>query len=390
MLARTGEPATLGDGTLRHPGERQRGARHPRRGPLGAGVPAEDAGAGRASRWPAWPTTRSTTRTGPACRCCRTDDPQQRELHPAVDRGDAEPGRRPPRRRPALYRPYDRGVRRPKAWPRRETAWAAAQGQPGRATPPEPTAPAAAPTTTPTSPTSSTGRPPSCTSPPASRQFADDVLASPLHTGRHLRGRRLRLGHDGRARPARPGDRAEQAARPRRRCGSRCVDGRRRATWPRCRPQPYGMPYAPAEQHLRLGLQQPDPQQPGRAGDRVRHHRRRQVPRRRARGHGLPPRPQRAEPVLRHRLRRGELAEPAQPLVRPPARPDAAEPADAARSPAARTRRIQDPVRAAASSQGCAPQFCYIDDIESWSTNELTINWNSALAWMASFVADQG
>ena len=39
--------------------------------------------------------------------------------------------------------------------------------------------------------------------------------------------------------------------------------------------------------------------------------------------------------------------------------------------------------------QGCAPQFCYIDDIESWSTNELTINWNAALAWVASFVADQ-
>ena len=39
--------------------------------------------------------------------------------------------------------------------------------------------------------------------------------------------------------------------------------------------------------------------------------------------------------------------------------------------------------------QGCAPQFCYIDDIESWSTNELTINWNAALSWVASFVADQ-
>ena len=39
---------------------------------------------------------------------------------------------------------------------------------------------------------------------------------------------------------------------------------------------------------------------------------------------------------------------------------------------------------------GCAPQFCYIDDIESWSTNELAINWNAALAWVASFAADQG
>ena len=49
---------------------------------------------------------------------------------------------------------------------------------------------------------------------------------------------------------------------------------------------------------------------------------------------------------------------------------------------------IQDPV-AQRLLQGCAPQFCYIDDIESWSTNELTINWNAALSWVASFVADQ-
>ncbi|WP_307859111.1 glycoside hydrolase family 9 protein [Herbiconiux sp. SYSU D00978] len=38
----------------------------------------------------------------------------------------------------------------------------------------------------------------------------------------------------------------------------------------------------------------------------------------------------------------------------------------------------------------CAPQFCYLDDIQSWSTNEITVNWNSALSWVASFVADQG
>ena len=49
---------------------------------------------------------------------------------------------------------------------------------------------------------------------------------------------------------------------------------------------------------------------------------------------------------------------------------------------------LQDPV-AQQPAPGCAPQICYIDDIESWSTNELTINWNSALAWVASFVADQ-
>jgi endoglucanase len=49
---------------------------------------------------------------------------------------------------------------------------------------------------------------------------------------------------------------------------------------------------------------------------------------------------------------------------------------------------IQDPY-AQSKLTGCVGQFCYIDDIQSWSTNEETINWNSALAWVASFVADQ-
>ncbi|WP_215453722.1 glycoside hydrolase family 9 protein [Streptomyces sp. ATCC 21386] len=49
---------------------------------------------------------------------------------------------------------------------------------------------------------------------------------------------------------------------------------------------------------------------------------------------------------------------------------------------------IQDPF-AQSKLQGCVGQFCYIDDIQSWSTNEHTINWNAALARMASFVADQ-
>ena len=51
---------------------------------------------------------------------------------------------------------------------------------------------------------------------------------------------------------------------------------------------------------------------------------------------------------------------------------------------------IQDPVAQELLSD-CppTPQFCYIDDINSWSTNEITINWNSALSWVASFAADQ-
>jgi len=50
---------------------------------------------------------------------------------------------------------------------------------------------------------------------------------------------------------------------------------------------------------------------------------------------------------------------------------------------------IQDPY-AQSRLQGCVGQFCYIDDIQSWSTNETAVNWNAALARMASFVADQG
>jgi endoglucanase len=49
---------------------------------------------------------------------------------------------------------------------------------------------------------------------------------------------------------------------------------------------------------------------------------------------------------------------------------------------------IQDPI-AQQLLQGCKPQFCYIDHIESWSTNELTINWNSTLAWNAAWIADE-
>ena len=46
---------------------------------------------------------------------------------------------------------------------------------------------------------------------------------------------------------------------------------------------------------------------------------------------------------------------------------------------------LEDPV-AAAKLQGCAPQTCFLDDIDSWSTNEITINWNSPMAWVAAFL----
>ncbi|MFJ4839387.1 glycoside hydrolase family 9 protein [Streptomyces sp. NPDC088746] len=48
-----------------------------------------------------------------------------------------------------------------------------------------------------------------------------------------------------------------------------------------------------------------------------------------------------------------------------------------------------DPV-AAEKLSGCAPAMCYIDDIGSWATNEITINWNAPLAFIASYLDDAG
>ncbi len=37
-----------------------------------------------------------------------------------------------------------------------------------------------------------------------------------------------------------------------------------------------------------------------------------------------------------------------------------------------------------------APMLCYYDQVDAWSVNEITINWNSPLAWCASFLSDEG
>jgi endoglucanase len=57
--------------------------------------------------------------------------------------------------------------------------------------------------------------------------------------------------------------------------------------------------------------------------------------------------------------------------------------------PNSTTASSGDPVSAPLFPHGCAAQSCYVDDIGSWSTNEITVNWNSALSWVSSFVADQ-
>ena len=35
---------------------------------------------------------------------------------------------------------------------------------------------------------------------------------------------------------------------------------------------------------------------------------------------------------------------------------------------------------------GCVGQRCYVDSIEAPSLNEVAINWNAALAWLATYL----
>jgi endoglucanase len=49
---------------------------------------------------------------------------------------------------------------------------------------------------------------------------------------------------------------------------------------------------------------------------------------------------------------------------------------------------LQDPV-AARLLTGCPPQRCFVDHVEAYSVNEVTVNWNSALAWLANWTAEQ-
>jgi endoglucanase len=37
----------------------------------------------------------------------------------------------------------------------------------------------------------------------------------------------------------------------------------------------------------------------------------------------------------------------------------------------------------------CKPQKCFVDNIEAWSANEITINWNAPLAWVSAYLDEQ-
>lgn len=49
---------------------------------------------------------------------------------------------------------------------------------------------------------------------------------------------------------------------------------------------------------------------------------------------------------------------------------------------------LQDPYAQQAGLPGCPPMKCFVDHIESWSTNEVAINWNAPLAWVAAYLDD--
>lgn len=50
---------------------------------------------------------------------------------------------------------------------------------------------------------------------------------------------------------------------------------------------------------------------------------------------------------------------------------------------------LQDPYVTAAGLKGCAPQKCFVDHSESWSTNEVAINLNAPFTWILAWTDEQ-
>lgn len=51
--------------------------------------------------------------------------------------------------------------------------------------------------------------------------------------------------------------------------------------------------------------------------------------------------------------------------------------------------QIQDPYAEASGLRGMPPQKCFVDHIEAYSLNEVAINWNAPLAWMAIYLDEK-
>ena len=51
--------------------------------------------------------------------------------------------------------------------------------------------------------------------------------------------------------------------------------------------------------------------------------------------------------------------------------------------------KLADP-KAARRLSGCAVERCYVDDVDAYSVNEVAINWNAPLAWVAAWLDERG
>jgi endoglucanase len=41
-------------------------------------------------------------------------------------------------------------------------------------------------------------------------------------------------------------------------------------------------------------------------------------------------------------------------------------------------------------AEGCSPERCWVDHIEAYSVNEVAVNWNAPLAWVAAWLDEAG
>jgi endoglucanase len=165
-------------------------------------------------------------------------------------------------------------------------------------------------------------------------------------------------------------------------------DRGRRGDLPQLRP-PRRLPRAAAgPDALSVGVQLVHSQRPDHRGARLRLHPRREVRGGRRRRDGLHPRQEPQGAVVRERLRRLARSRTRTTGSGPTRKIRSCRACRRASSRVAPTRGSRIPYAKQIGLSGCAPQQCYVDDIESWSTNEIAINWNAPLAWVAAFLDD--
>jgi endoglucanase len=46
---------------------------------------------------------------------------------------------------------------------------------------------------------------------------------------------------------------------------------------------------------------------------------------------------------------------------------------------------MSDPVASTMKGK-CAPQMCWADDVRSFALNEVAVNWNAPLVWVAAYL----